>query len=128
MSILKVRFHLGKGINYKKWQITSDKKVEYLDPETTNLKLINCKLKNKRNIAEKIFQGQHKTVCAWIECEKIEISSSTEKTYQIFYNPKIAPFWRDQENNDLDDRQFEILCTQGNQVFSSLQPKQVMVE
>jgi len=33
--MFKVRFHLAKGINYKKWQITHGKKVEYVDPEKT---------------------------------------------------------------------------------------------
>lgn len=121
--MFKVRFHLAKGINYKKWQITHGKKVEYVDPEKTSLKLINCKLKNKKNIAEKIFQGQNKTVCAWIECEKIEISSKENNSYQIFYNPKIAPFWRDHQNNNLDNQQFEIIFTKLNQVFVLYNPQ-----
>ena len=118
----KVRFHLGLGENYMKWQVTHPcGNKQYFDPQHTNLELINCKLKNRKSVANKIFKGENKTVCAWIECEKFnawpEILCVEDKK-QIQYNPKKAPFWTDASKKDIDDRKYEVILSKGQKLFA----------
>jgi len=117
--LYKVRFHLGRGQNYKKWQVASlDGAAVYFDPETTKLKLINCKLKNNKNVSRKIFEGQNKMVCAWVECEEIQINpnSNTIKN-KISYNPKKAPYWCDESGADIDNQKFDMIFSEGNALY-----------
>ena len=107
----KVRFHLAKGKNYLKWQIKDEEgKVIYYTPEEVVIKMINCKLINKGSTAEKIFAGDNKSVCAWIECEDYEVYPSnqyrsTTMKHKLRFNPKILPFWHvpDREYHNLDN-------------------------
>ena len=86
----KVRFHLAKGKFYKCWQVTSpngDK--DYYDPETHNLFMWGCNLRNQRKTAEKIHSGEHKTVCAWVECDTFGATSKYQgkvRTMQSRYH------------------------------------------
>jgi hypothetical protein len=117
----KVRFHLGRGENYMKWQITSPcGNKTYLDPEINNLEMVNCKLKNKKSVAKKIFKGENKTVCAWIECEKIHIwpdSLKCDLHKNINYNPKNKPYWTDNSGQDFDDKNYGIIFSEGKKLF-----------
>ena len=91
---IKLRFNLGKGKNYMHWQITYPNGVkEYLHPDDTNMVLYGCELKNNKKTAQKIYSGEHKTVCAWILCDNIEMIDSTKEGETIRYNPKIIPNW-----------------------------------
>jgi|LakMenEpi03Aug12_release.lakeMendotaPanAssembly.Ray.scaffolds.fasta_scaffold61293_2 hypothetical protein len=103
--MIKVRFHLGRGENYKHWQIVEFPNVKYFDPNENNLILTNCLLKNNKNVAEKIYKGENKTVCAWILCEKVDIvlnSNFNKKKYKkISYNPKKFPYWINLSENEL---------------------------
>ena len=66
----RVRFHLGRGANYMKWQVRdSNGGVRYYDPESVRQVMLNAKLHNRPNVAKKICEGANKTVCAWVECE-----------------------------------------------------------
>ena len=58
----KVRFNLGRGENYQKWQITnnSNGEVSYLVPESFNLELRGCTLRNQKGAADKIYEGANK--------------------------------------------------------------------
>lgn len=105
---IKVRFNLGKGENYMKWKIEyyfGSKVVKYLSPEERFI-MINCKLKNNRSKAEKIFNGETKSVCAWVLCENIEFLKEkeiNEKLEKINYNPKKNPFWYNETGKDIDN-------------------------
>ena len=98
---IKVRFNLGRGENYMKWKIQYPSgTVEYCSPTSTQLVMYNCTLKNNRKTAEKIMNGQHKTVCAWILCDSIEVKYNSFNTYdndpnniRLSYNPRVNPFW-----------------------------------
>jgi hypothetical protein len=60
----KVRFHLGRGPNYQRWQVRfGDNPPEYFDPEDVILEMHNAVLRNQRGTAEKILNGENKT--AW---------------------------------------------------------------
>lgn len=95
--MIKVRFHLARGENYMHWQIVDFPNVKYFDPNENNLILTNCTLKNNKNVAEKIFKGKNKTVCAWIICEQYDTvlnSNFDKKKYnKISYNPRKFPYW-----------------------------------
>jgi hypothetical protein len=100
MKRIKVRFNLSRGKNYLKWKIEYPSgEVEYHSPTDTQLIMKTCQLKNNRNIADKIFHGQHKSVCAWILCEDIEVRFDKFVAYdtmnmdQLKYNPKKLPYW-----------------------------------
>jgi hypothetical protein len=119
--MFKVRFHLAKGLNYKKWQVTSKcgRKL-YYDPEKYELEMIGCELKNNKKIAQKIFGGENKTVCSWVECEEINIKKSNGHYClhnKIYYNPRNAPYWTDQNGYDIDNRKFPLIFSSGKQLL-----------
>lgn len=113
----KVRFHLAHGANYQKWQVKKDNNIVFYDPEEVSLVMFNCKLKNHCTVAEQIFRGSHKTVCAWIECQDLQVIDS-EQTIgeQIYYNPKIAPYWQYKQSN-VDNCLFGLIKTCRKKVF-----------
>ena len=116
---MKVRFNLGRGKNYKKWQITCQKRKVYYDPNEVNLKLYDCKLHNNSKVATTIFEGANKTVCSWISCKAVEVLPSKRiQAKQIFYNPKIHPHWHSKENKNLDNQFFKNIETNGKNVFT----------
>lgn len=116
-----IRFHLAKGQNYKKWQITTiekNKKIINYYPTNIQLQLNNCKLINKINKAQKIYKSGKKDVCGWIEFETFEIINecSTDNLEELFYNPIKNPRWI-KNNQIVDNYQFDKLITNNNQVF-----------
>jgi len=100
MKRIKVRFNLSRGQNYMKWKVQyTDGMVEYCDPKSTQIVMKGCTLKNSRTTAEKIYNGQHKTVCAWILCDSVEVKFSEFKSFEgtflsrAQYNPRVKPYW-----------------------------------
>lgn len=91
----KVRFNLGKGKNYMKWKIEGPDGVNYYNPSEVQIVMTDCQLKNQIKTAEKILDGAHKTVCAWVRCVNVEIKQpSTEpRLTQLKYNPRVRPYW-----------------------------------
>jgi hypothetical protein len=103
-----------------KWQISrrgGDK--EYVCPSDHQIIMTGCRLRSQQGTAQKIFGGDSKRVCAWIECEEIEIRShsKTECAHsQVSYNPRKAPYWV-QDNQNVDGRRYGLLHTNGRGVF-----------
>lgn len=98
MKSIKVRFNLARGKNYMKWKVEyPDKNVEYHDVSEVQLVMRNCKLKNYRNVAEKIYNGANKEVCAWVLCEDLSIKKEDfikdEGYERVRYNPREIPHW-----------------------------------
>ncbi len=96
MAKYKVRFHLSKGVNYMKWQVRDNEgNVQYFEPSEVSLKLKDCKLKNQISTARKIHNGAHKAVCAWVECESVEVIDTVDVDGlgQLSYNPQTTPNW-----------------------------------
>ena len=86
--MIKVRYNLGRGVNYMKWKVTyGDKAASYYEPTLFNLRMKNCVLKNNKTTATKIFNGENKTVCAWITCNEIDIIPVKD----IEFSNKILP-------------------------------------
>ena len=98
MKSIKVRFNLSRGKNYMKWKVEyPDKTVEYHDVSEVQLVMSNCKLKNYKNVAEKIYNGANKEVCAWVLCEELSIKQEDflkdEGYDRVRYNPREIPHW-----------------------------------
>ena len=129
MSNYKVRFNLSAGENYKKWQIKNGKEVKFYDPDEVDIIMKNCRLKNRRQIAEKIFAGENKSVCAWIEAESVWVHPKTrvvsENIVNISYNPKKSPFWTNEDGDNLDDNRYALLHTSGKTIISPFSKRRV---
>jgi hypothetical protein len=118
----KVRFHLGRGENYQRWQVKQGDSIEYYDPEDVILQMSNATLRNQRKTAERICNGENKTVCAWVECDGLTVLPSNPETapaVQDFahYNPKRRPFWHNTKREDLDNTNYQRLATYGRLII-----------
>jgi hypothetical protein len=118
----RVRFHLGAGPNFRKWQTTdlSTREVAYHDPEAVSLRLTGCRLRNRKATASKIHGGANKTVCAWIDCESVEVlpAAAPSGGSEVSYNPRVAPNWRDTQGNDVDGAGYDGIVTSGRAAFA----------
>lgn len=126
--MFRFKVHLGKGLYYGWFQLKSLKTGEthYIKPDVECIALFNCKLKNRKKTAQKIFDGASREVCAWIECEWFElvtkkqaVSVLTDDAVKISYNPKNAPFFCDQDGRDIDGTFFDRVVSIGKDVFSA---------
>lgn len=122
MRRFKVRFNLGRGVNYKKWQVRDvlTGEVIHYNPETHNLILHSCQLHNNRNQAQKIFEGANKFVCAWVRCThyRVENTELPHSGKPIYYNPRKAPHWTNEQGEDIDDMEFTRIVTNKRQMFA----------
>jgi|LakMenEpi03Aug12_release.lakeMendotaPanAssembly.Ray.scaffolds.fasta_scaffold00928_52 hypothetical protein len=120
MKKIKVRFNLGKGINYKKWKISYPEKTEYLDPINFSFLMLNCQVKNNRKTADKIFNGANKSVCSWILCDDLIFIKNGcvffDTANEIKYNPKTFPFWN-YKNENVDGICFESIVSCGKNLY-----------
>ena len=134
---MKVRFHLANGEHFMHWQVRDGRSVRYYKPEAFSLQMNGCSLVNKAGAAGRIHRGSHKTVCAWIECESLEVSEihdtvSAESQARLFgifqnmaedkvvrFNPRVTPNWTDSSGENLDGGKFGSLFTLGRNVFKS---------
>ena len=111
---IKVRFNLGRGENYMKWKVEyPNGYVNYYRPSDVQLILTNCQLKNSRITALKILNGQHKMVCAWVLCDRIDLvhENFIEDNHQhVKYNPKVLPFWN-KDGIDMDGSKIKEMYT-----------------
>lgn len=106
---IKVRFNLGRGVNYFKWKVEFPDRVEYYSPTEVQLVLGKCEARNNLKTAKKIFEGQHKQVCAWILCEQILVKKKDfikiTDELKLKYNPKVLPYWVIGDNKESVDGQ-----------------------
>lgn len=133
MKRFRVRFHLANGPNYMKWQV-KDRGMqgagwlatEYYDPEKCNIKMRGCKLGNQESTAMKIFEGANKTVCAWIDCEELDIEYRKDPRFkdveedgltQYKYNPRKNPHWFTDTESNCDGRTFKTLTTCKRKIY-----------
>jgi hypothetical protein len=121
MARIKVRFNLSRGKNFMKWKcVFPDGTCEYLSPDEVSLIMMKCKLSNNAKQAEKIFQGESKTVCAWVLCEEIKITGVPQEnlleTSRLRYNPKVKPCWDYREVN-VDGKEFDCIESRGNRLY-----------
>ena len=136
----KIRFHLGKGKNFKHWQIIKPCGTkEFVNPHCDmeyQIKMFNCRLVNRTKTAKKIYDGEcNKTVCSWIECSSMKVighlsnlfggnDDPSDNRYEIGnsvelrYNPRKNPFWvHSATHSNVDGHTFHHLFTSGNKVY-----------
>jgi hypothetical protein len=118
---IKVRFNLSAGKNYMKWKIEyPDRKPEYHNPDDIQLMMFECVLKNHHKTAQKIHDGAHKTVCAWVLCKAISIKDNefiaVDDAKRLKYNPKVSPNWMLNDNN-ADNMTASRVVSLGNKLF-----------
>ena len=120
----RLRFNLGAGENYMKWKHTNPSGfVEYFNPSEVSFVCKGAKLRNQKGTAKKIFSGENKTVCAWIDCDTLMVFRHTtllvdKGSKELAYNPRVAPHWRDDAGNDLDNSMYDELMIVGRKVFT----------
>lgn len=123
MDKAKIRFNLGKGKNYMKWKIEHSGGVVYLSPDDVVLKMTNARLRNQKSTATKINLGANKTVCSWILCDYVQVLENyhlrdlTAVSKQIRYNPRVNPFWMDEDGNNIDGNNYDNLFTYCNKIY-----------
>jgi len=119
----KVRFHLGRGENFMKWQVRDLEtgEVNYYDPDNMHLSMHVCKLGNKPSVATKIFNGENKTVCAWVWCDKVIAYHNPQHRVgkQYRYNPRRNPHWHSSDEYNLDNCEVLRLTTMGRGIFNA---------
>jgi hypothetical protein len=121
MANIKVRFNLSRGKNYMKWKIVYPYgNIEYLDPNEVTLIMNKCKLRNSQKTAQKIFDGEDKTVCAWILCDYLVVTEKPqqplEEQQRLRYNPRVKPNWDFREVN-VDGKQFGVIESRENRLY-----------
>lgn len=118
---MKVRFHLGGGENFMKWQVRDGRRVEYHDPDKVSLTLRGCRLRNAPGVAKRIHGGANKSVCAWIECESVEVSPRRRRRVGagVYFNPRVAPHWRDANGRNIDGARAREMRTAGRSVVAA---------
>ena len=120
----KVRFHLGKGVNFMKWRVENieTKDVQFYNPNDTMIGMFDCKLYNQEGTAKKINNGQNKTVCAWIMADKVDVvdGASVDRLkpralsgmdVTLKYNPRVTPNWVDHTNKNVDKESYRWIVT-----------------
>jgi len=128
MAKIKVRFHLAKGENYLHWQVKIGENVVYYDPSEVCLMMTNARLVNHKSTAQKIFEGQNKTVCAWVSCdalgvvatgslEAVGLTNNTDLEDQIVYNPKRQPNWVNVYGDILDGTTHKKIISIENRLY-----------
>lgn len=123
MKKYKVRFHLGRGKNYQMWQVTDNetKAKRYYNPDETSLTLLGCTLGNQVGVAKKIFDGQNKTVCAWVDCDRVIDNMSQPDSVgtmtQYKYNPRKNPHWFTDADDNVDKKDLRIMITKNRQMY-----------
>ena len=102
----KVRFNLGRGKNYMKWRVEGPGGIRYYSPDKVQIVMYDGQLKNQRKTAEKILEGAHKEVCAWVRCSSIAFQKpgveSWDSLPQLKYNPRVLPHWFINEGENVD--------------------------
>jgi len=123
----RVRFHLGQGENFMKWQVKdmSSGEVKYYDPDTTMLIMYNCVLRNQRKTAQRILEGENKTVCAWVNAEnvltspRLSVEPDSEVWCKVMFNPRNKPHWHDPSGRDIDNHNTHKVVSLGRNLYST---------
>ncbi|MFM9151727.1 MAG: hypothetical protein ACKOPU_05580 [Candidatus Planktophila sp.] len=105
-----------------KWQIRHGKNVMYVDPSTSSLEMMGCKLVNKLNKAKKVHKAGVKDVAGWVECERVVINNENpvDNLERLFYNPIRDPQWRRESDSGefaWDNSEYATLITNNKQVY-----------
>ena len=113
---------LARGDNYMKWQVF-DRQAntkDYFDPDSKCIIMKQCVLRNHKQAALRIFEGQNKTVCAWIDHETYTVSDTLPPLARLTnykYNPRKNPHWFTDDSNNADNLRFKTMATNKRKVY-----------
>ena len=114
---VRVRFHLGAGEHFKHWKITyPNGDYQFINPEKQNMIFHDCKLRVQKKTAERIYAGGEKVVCAWIECDWVQMLDLTSTGQPLSFNPRVTPHWV-YGSQIADNFVFSRIQTQGNKLI-----------
>lgn len=123
----RVRFHLGAGKNFMNWKIEQIAPREdwFYDPADVQLVMTECILTNKPIRAEKIFTGEiNKEPIAYVQCANVSVIEGSNVDVsgakKLTYNPRVKPFWFDENGNNIDNSEWSVLFTQGRSVYTKI--------
>lgn len=122
MKRYKVRFHLANGDNYMKWQVfdLQEGTKDYFDPDSNSIIMRNCKLGNQPKTAQRIYDGENKTVCAWVACDDVRVVDASPIKASMThykYNPKKNPHWHTDTLKNADNLTFKVMITHKRKVY-----------
>ncbi len=126
MKRYRVRFHLAKGDNYKKWQVFDKQHntKDYFDPDSKSIIMFGCELGNHPKTAKKIHEGANKTVCAWVACDDINVQDGNKMIPPMLngmthykYNPRKNPHWFTDTHDNRDGVKFKVMMTHKRKVY-----------
>lgn len=115
---MKVRFHLARGDNYRKWQIRGEHTL-YVDPERYQLEMLRCTLVSRAGAAARVHSRGVKSVCGWVECDEVYVLPRehvpTLGLRRVRYNPIATPHWLC-DDAVVDGSTYHKLVTHGREV------------
>lgn len=121
----RVRFHLAKGDNFMKWQVfdRQENTKSYFDPSSKTLLMRDCILGNRPATAKRIFEGENKTVCAWVSCDDVQVWDSdilkldASAMTHYKYNPRKNPHWFTDTHDNRDGLKLETMMTNERAIY-----------
>ncbi len=111
------------------WQVTdraNDRFKDYYNPDICSIHMKDCVFGNHPATAQRIFDGKHKTVCAWVDCSEIHVSYVKAPDYekpdvknlmQFRYNPKKSIHWNTDIDDNADGLMVEHLVTHNRKIY-----------
>ena len=113
------------------WQVKDNrnKGIEYYAPSTCSLELTNCTLRNSPSTAMRIYNGNAKTVCAWVECDMVDVNYKKDPSFtkppiknmdKYKYNPKKHMHWFTKRNNNADDKILKKMHTNNRSLYGQV--------
>lgn len=129
----KLRFNLSNNEHFGKWQLKNRDEISYFAPSEVTIRAYSVTLRNAPKVAAKIHAGAHKSVCAWLDCEFVDISPAEKIDVNGFthlsFNPRKFPHWTipEQYNEinlpwNLDGKIVGDIVTIGSRVLTSQSP------
>ena len=105
-----------------KWQVFDLKNntKDYYDPDTRSIIMRDCLLGNHATTAKKIFDGDNKTVCAWVACNEVRVVDSPPPIGSMTnykYNPRKNPHWHTDNLPNADKLKFKTMVTIKRKVY-----------
>lgn len=121
----RIRFHLGKGENFMKWQVKSPSgAVAFYEPSKVTIFMDGCVLRNRPSGAKKIFEGDEKHVVAWVDAVDVRvvvlpIKNIMNTSAVLHYNPRVLPYWNI-AGKDIDKSKHDSLFTSNRHIIKKI--------
>lgn len=101
------------------WQVKGPNGVSYYDPATSSLVLEDCRLVNRRSVAEKVLSSQRRDVCGYVRCRAVRALSEVlpPEGGVVHFDPKVHPYWTvEGRDGSQDGSNFPVLVSSGRRL------------